>query len=115
MLCFKCDNAKTGPIVNVYFQEDRLRFWKGPLGNGYSTALGGPMPETRKELNRVAQERGVEFVSPKSMPSEWVDAVEYKKHVDSGGKREEDPSSFYNLDGFSSTDTRPQYMKDRAS
>lgn len=95
------------------FTEDRLRFWKGPLGNGYSTALGAPMPDNRADLARMEREKGIEFLSPSSIPREWEDAVAYRKHVDEGGERLEDPASFYDVSGFANADTRPEYMKTR--
>lgn len=96
------------------FSEDRLRLWRNTQQGGrYSNALGCEMPETRKELERLAQEKGIEFVSPASMPSEWQEAVDYRKHVDEGGERLEDPASFYDVSGFNSGDTRPEYMKEK--
>lgn len=71
------------------------------------------MPETRKELEALAAQKGIEFVSPSSMPEEWKEAVAYKKHVDSGGERLEDPASFYDVSGFNEGDTRPDYMKEK--
>lgn len=94
------------------FTEDRLRLWSNPQQGGrFSNALGCDMPETRKDLERLAAEKGIEFVSPSSMPDEWKEAVEYKAHVDSGGERLEDPSTFYDVSGFNAGDTRPEYMK----
>lgn len=118
-LCYYTDNNRHAgkrvysPVTIPNFTEDRLRLWKGPLGNGYSTALGQRMPETRKELERIAAEKGVEFVSPSAMPKEWQEAVDYSKHVNSGGERLEDPASFYDVSGFNAGDTRPAYMKEK--
>lgn len=96
------------------FTEDRLRLWRNTAQGGrFSNALGCDMPETRKELERLAQEKGIEFVSPSAMPDEWKEAVEYKAHVDSGGERLEDPNSFYDVSGFNAGDTRPDYMKEK--
>lgn len=74
------------------FTEDRLRLWKGPLGTGYSNALGAPMPATRAQRDRVARERGVEFCSREDFLAsnqEAAEAVEYAAHVHSGGARED--------------------------
>lgn len=98
---------------NVFrFTEDRLRMWKGPMGNGFSTALGCQMPDNRADLARLEKEKGVEFVSPGSMPGEWQEAVEYRKHVDEGGERLEDPARFSDVPAFNAGDTRPEYMKE---
>ena len=100
------------PATIANFTEDRLRLWRNTQQGGrFSNALGCDMPETRKELERLAAEKGIEFVSPSSMPDQWREAVEYKAHVDSGGERLEDPAQFYDVSGFNAGDTRPDYMK----
>jgi hypothetical protein len=74
------------------FVEDRLRFWKGPMGNGYSHALGEQMPDSRAARDRLAAQKGVEFVGTREFLAEnkeAAEAVQYRAHVDSGGAREE--------------------------
>lgn len=72
---------------NIYrFTEDRLRNWRNPQQGGrFSNALGQDMPETRAERDRLCEEKGIEFVSPRDMPEQWKEAIAYKEHVDSGG------------------------------
>jgi hypothetical protein len=73
------------------YSEDRLRFWVGPMGNRYSTALGADMPETKKGRDQLAKQKGVEFVGKSEFLAdnkEAAQAVAYKAHVDSGGRRD---------------------------
>lgn len=70
------------------FSEDRLRFWRGPLGNGWSSALGAPMPSSRIERDRLAREKGITFIGTGDLRPEEKDAVEYRKQVEAGGPRE---------------------------
>lgn len=87
--CPVCDRPRPRLIVLPQFTEDRLRFWKGPLGNGYSTALGERMPETRTERDALALKKGVEFLGKSEFLAsnpEAAEAVDYKSYVDSGGQ-----------------------------
>lgn len=69
------------------FTEDRLRFWRGHEGSRYSFALGQEMPQTRKEMNRIAEAKGIEFISStRELDAESQEAIEYRRHVDEGGK-----------------------------
>lgn len=91
MPCPVCHRPRPQVIGIPYFVEDRLRFWKGPLGNGYSHALGEQMPGTRAERDRLARAKGVEFCSRDELlrdNKEAAEAVAYKAHVDAGGSRE---------------------------
>jgi hypothetical protein len=68
-----------------------MRMWRGPLGNGFSTALGAMMPDTKKGRDQLAKERGVEFTTKSEFLAdnkEAAQAVAYKAHVDSGGRRD---------------------------
>lgn len=88
--CPVCGRERPKAITLPNFTEDRLRFWKGPLGNGYSTALGAPMPGSRAERDRMARAKGVEFVSVAEHLAENRDAAEavaYAEHVKTGGER----------------------------
>lgn len=88
--CPVCLRDRPKAISLPNFQEDRVRFFKGPMGNGYSTALGEMMPDSRQARDRLAKEKGVEFISKAehlSENKEAAEAVAYKAHVDSGGER----------------------------
>ena|SRR5271166_616908 len=93
--CPICERPRKKAIHLPQFQEDRLRLWRGPLGNGYSTALGERMPDTRTERDRLAAKKGIEFVSKSELLAsnkEAAEAVAYKAHVDSGGPRDVQPA-----------------------
>ena len=90
--CPVCDRERPKAISLPNFQEDRVRFFKGALGNGYSTALGEQMPDSRQARDRRAREKGIEFISLAehlSENKEAAEAVEYRKHVNEGGARDE--------------------------
>ena len=92
--CPVCGRDRPKAISLPQFQEDRVRFFKGALGTGYSHALGEMMPDSRQARDRRAKEKGVEFVTLSehlSENKEAADAVAYRKHVDSGGERVEVP------------------------
>lgn len=94
MPCPVCQRARPQVFNVPQFTEDRTRLWKGPLGTGYSFALGRNMPDSRKERDRVARERGVEFCSLAELRAdnkEAAQALDYKAHVDAGGARDERP------------------------
>lgn len=89
--CPVCTRARPRGVVEFRFVEDKLRFWKGPLGNGWSTALGAPMPGSIAERDRMAEAKGVEFCGEREFLAsnpEAAEAVDYRKYVDSGGKHE---------------------------
>lgn len=90
MPCPSCERARPQIFSAPYFTEDRLRMWKGPMGNKWSHALGAPMPETRAERDRMAARKGVEFTSLKELrrdSKEADEALTYRAHVDAGGSR----------------------------
>jgi hypothetical protein len=92
MPCPLCDRPRPQVFFPPNVQEDRLRMWKGPLGNGYSHALGERMPDSRAERDRLARKKGVEFVGKAEFLAEnkeAAQAVEYRRHVTEGGKRDE--------------------------
>jgi len=85
--CPVCQRPRPKVPQVPQFQEDRLRLWRGPLGNGYSTALGEQMPATRAERDRLAAKKGVEFVTKSELLAtnkEAAEAIAYKAEVDSG-------------------------------
>jgi hypothetical protein len=91
MPCPLCERPRPQVIYPPQFSEDRLRFWVGPMGNRYSTALGAEMPETKKKRDQLAREKGVEFTTKSEFLAdnkEAAAAVAYKKDVDSGGRRD---------------------------
>lgn len=89
--CPVCERPRPRRIVLFQHTEDRTHMWKGPLGNGYSTALGEMMPQSRSERDRLAAKKGVEFVGTREFlasNAEAKEAVEYARHVQKGGARE---------------------------
>jgi hypothetical protein len=85
--CPVCQRPRVKVPQVPQFQEDRLRMWKGPLGNGYSTALGAPMPDTKAERDRLARKQGVEFITKSELVAsnkEAAEAIAYKADVDRG-------------------------------
>ena len=90
MPCPGCGRPRPQVFFAPQFTEDRLAQWKGPMGNGWSHALGAPMPTSRQERDRLAREKGVEFCSVAELRAdnkEAADALDYKAHVDAGGAR----------------------------
>ncbi len=85
--CPVCQRPRAKVPQVFQFTEDRLRMWSGPLGNGYSTALGERMPDTRAERDRLARKKGVEFITKSELVAtnkEAAEALAYKAEVDSG-------------------------------
>lgn len=75
-----------------HFSEDRCRLWRGPTGSRFSYALGAEMPESRQARDKLAKEKGVEFVGKQEFLAsnkEAAEAVEYTAHVNSGGRRDD--------------------------
>lgn len=70
-------------VFDFQFQEDRRRL----RGGGISLVTGQPYAQTRAEERAIEQARGIEFVGPAEMPRQWREALEYRRHVDSGGER----------------------------
>lgn len=92
MPCPVCQRARPQVFSPPMFVEDRLRFWSGPLGNGYSTALGEQMPSSRTERDRRAKAKGIEFTTKAELladSKEAADAVAYRDHVSAGGQPEQ--------------------------
>jgi|FreactTroBogLake_1042271.scaffolds.fasta_scaffold00472_13 putative FmdB family regulatory protein len=94
VLCPECAtpcNRYFSPDTFPQFTEDRVRFYrnnrKDAPSERWSYALGQEMPESRRELNRLQEQKGIEFVSKRDMPDHWKMALEYKRHVDKGGER----------------------------
>lgn len=88
--CPVCQRDRPKTITLPYYQEDRVRFFKGANGDGFSHALGEYMPDSRSERDRLAKKKGVEFVTLNEHLSENKEAKEaydYRKHVDQGGAR----------------------------
>jgi hypothetical protein len=93
--CPICGRPRPRRIVVFQHQEDRTHFWKGPMGNGYSTALGEFMPASRQERDRLARKKGVEFCTLADLRAdnkEAADALDYSAHVAAGGKRDDPPN-----------------------
>ena len=94
--CPVCERPRPKAIVLFQHTEDRTHMWKGPLGNGYSFALGERMPDSRSERDRLARKKGVEFCTRAELLAdnkEAAEAVAYRKHVDQGGERLEQPAA----------------------
>jgi hypothetical protein len=45
------------------------------------------MPSSRSERKAIERARGIEFVSPSDFNADEKRAMDYRKHVDSGGER----------------------------
>lgn len=91
MPCPVCLRPRPQRFFAPQFVEDRVRLWRGVHGNRFSHALGAEMPDSRGERDRLAAEKGVEFVGKAEFLAsnkEAAEAVEYKAHVDSGGAAE---------------------------
>lgn len=89
--CPVCERPRPRGLVLFQFTEDKLRLWKGPMGNGWSTALGAPMPGSIAERDRMAAAKGVEFCGEREFLAsnpEAAEAVSYSRHVASGGYHE---------------------------
>lgn len=92
MPCPVCQRPRPQIFHVPQFQEDRTRLWKGPLQNGWSTALGEYMPQSRSERDKLAKKKGVEFCSLAELKAdnkEAREAIEYTAEVAAGGKRDE--------------------------
>lgn len=92
MPCPICGGLRPQVMHAPQFVEDRVRLWRGANGDRYSYALGAEMPDSRQARDRMAREKGVEFIGKADFLAsnpEAKAAVEYKAHVDSGGAREE--------------------------
>lgn len=90
MPCPVCGGMRPQIIGVPQFQEDRVRFFRGLDGSKHSFALGTDMPDSRQARDRMAKERGVEFISRSehlAENKEAAEAVAYRAHVDSGGDR----------------------------
>ena len=91
MACPVCRRPRPQVFHVPQFTEDRTHMWKGPMGNGYSFALGEQMPDSRQARDRLARQKGVEFCSRDELlrdNKEAAEAVAYKAYVDSGGSRD---------------------------
>lgn len=92
MACPVCNRPRPQVFFPPNFTEDRLRMWKGPLGNRWSHALGDYMPDSRGDRDKMAKAKGVEFCSVTDLrrdSKEADEALSYRAHVDSGGKRDD--------------------------
>ena len=74
--CPVCARARPRTIVLFNHSEDRTHMWKGPMGNGYSTALGERMPATRAERDALALKKGVEFIGKSEFLASNPEAAE---------------------------------------
>jgi putative FmdB family regulatory protein len=85
--CPVCQRPRVKIPQVIQFTEDRLRMWSGPLGNGFSTALGEKMPDTRAGRDRLAAKKGLEFITKSELVAsnkEAAEAIAYKADVDRG-------------------------------
>lgn len=92
LACPVCERPRPRRIVLFQHTEDRTHMWKGPLGNGYSTALGEQMPDSRSERDRLAKKKGIEFCTKAELLADSKEAAEayaYRQHVNQGGARDE--------------------------
>ena len=90
MPCPGCQRPRPQVYHAPQFQQDNLRLWRGPQGNGWSNALGAQMPDNRRDRDRLARSKGVEFCSVEDLRRdnpEAAGAIDYHKHVTQGGER----------------------------
>lgn len=79
-------------VYDFQFAEDRTRFFRNPIdGSSYSYSLGHAMPDTKAKLHAEYERRGIEPVTPKTMPDQWKENQEYAASVRAGGARDTEP------------------------
>src|SRR5580698_222662 len=83
--CPACGALSPKLFESPKFVEDRLRFFKGHDGTGYSFALGERMPDSRAARDRLAKQKGIYFDSQLTKDEQRY--RDYGKHVASGGER----------------------------
>ena len=89
--CPVCHSLRPKAVTDFQHVEDRTHMFQGPLGTGYSFALGEQMPDSRKKRDALAAKKGVEFVGKREFLAsnkEAAEAVEYTDYVKAGGERE---------------------------
>jgi hypothetical protein len=84
----RCEKCKDGPACfkaecAPFFQEDRLRLWKGPRGDGWSNSLGDYMPDSRQKRKALEKEKGITFEGTTAQEKRLI---EYREHVTHGGQ-----------------------------
>jgi hypothetical protein len=84
--------TEVGEAMRVFgdfnFVEDRTRFFRNPrTGTRFSDVLGCEMPEDRVSRDALYASKGAEPVSAREMPSQWKTALEYSRHLDTGGNK----------------------------
>lgn len=61
MPCETCGRTSERIFTVPHFTEDRSRFWRGKDGTRYSSALGCELPDSRREIERLARAKHVEL------------------------------------------------------
>lgn len=90
MLCPKCSTMCPRMVESFQFAQDNLRLYEDGAGGKFSHALGTDMPESRKQRDRMAKAKGVEFTTKAEFLADnpqAAEAVAYREHVDAGGER----------------------------
>jgi hypothetical protein len=85
--CPDCLNESPRIFTAPLFQEDRVRFYRRNDGTRYSSALGEDMPDSRRDAERLAKSKGIEFMTRDEVPSYLKFAKEYGAHLKRGGER----------------------------
>ncbi len=76
-------------VYDFQFSPDNTRFFRNPVdGTRFSYSLGREMPDSKSELFREYEQRGIEPVTRKTMPEAWKADQEYAAAVRSGEKIE---------------------------
>lgn len=88
--CPQCSRWAQRRFTAPQFTEDRIRLYRNPVdGTRHSYTLGAEMPDSKREYYRQLAALGAEPVSHQNMPQAWKENLEYKRHLASGGQRDE--------------------------
>jgi putative FmdB family regulatory protein len=86
--CAQCGEQAERVYGNFVFVEDRCRFARNPrTGSNFSDTLGTQYPQDRRERDAIYKQKGIEPVTPSDLPSQWKTALDYSKHLKSGGEK----------------------------
>jgi putative FmdB family regulatory protein len=87
-ICGECGIQAQRIYGDFLFLEDRCRFARNPrTGSTFSDMLGMEYPQDRRSRDALYKMKGIEPVSTTDMPSQWKTALEYRRYLDSGGKK----------------------------
>lgn len=87
-ICRDCGRQAQRIFSDFLFIEDRCRFARNPrTGSTFCDMLGQEYPQDRRERDAIYKMKGIEPVSTSDMPSQWKTALDYSKHLKSGGEK----------------------------